>query len=391
MSKFSIHSLLFIKILLLTCPHICAGNLIGVNFYSSGIYKTESLTFLNDSMCVYEQTWEPNCFEGIHQYIDTFIYNHCGYAELYQENVEKIFIRLASSSDFHTPLKTPVDKRFYQMLDVQIPKTVLLTDIYTGLTVVGMHRRCRYNMWDIPSYPGKKSTLAEAYANLYNITTDTLWIYNNSVIRFNSTNTLLYSLEVLENAKENDMEFPLTQGLLNQERTSYEYQRYCYVTGKKEVPVLDINDLSGHVFHYSYLNNEETLRFVNDSSGVYRQKDNEIQYSYKIDNNLIVIRYYDSILSRQYIIDTLAYNDGFIFYAKINFTKPDTSNRFIWIKAFQEREHDLSSPDDSQKRKISCGKNKRKYCADVYKNFKSICFDTYIPINLLFVDVNDSK
>lgn len=373
--------------MIFTCPVLGIGMPIDSTFCSFGIHKTEELTFLNDSICVYKQIWDSSVFDGMHNYIDTFLYSSCGYQYNMGSRIEKFIIKTTSEDTSDKNYSVPIDEKYYKIMDIQIPRTVLFYDINTGSILSGELRRSRYNMWDMPRYTGKKSKLSMAYATLFNIAMDTIYLYDNHVLRFGFSNILLYSQAIMDNITFNsDSIGSLSKGLLEQERQCYEYQMHCKQSDRAPLPRLDKTDLIGRYF-YSYSQNHlqqsttaQILYFTEDSC--YVNKNEQItSFSYQLKNNLIVLKNFDNVTTENVVADTLAYNSGFIFYAKSHYIV-ESDIYALSIRVF----HEIKPSNHPLPRHWRDKSNNRKhimhYTYPEYKTFNQICLDTYIPINL---------
>ncbi len=361
-------------------PILCMGsNLVGTSFYSYGISKNEKITFVNDSICIYKQEWDSCVLvERPYHYADTFLYYRCGIIDNEDYTIEKIVIKNNHLPLIQKPLAVPIDKVLYQQMYFDIPKVAMFFDISSRNIIIGEMRRSRYYMWDMPSYRGKKNKIANAYAVLFNIDSDTLFIYDNKIVRFNSTNILLYSPESYKEDKGG-----VFSTLMAQEMNSYEYQKYCYSNGFIESPFLSKDNLIGHRFYCSNMDDkEESLFFINDSCCEFLQNnEHPATINYSIKNNLIILHIPDKSGSNCFIADTLAYNGGFIFYSKVCHLEDQYTE--LQIRCFHERKG-IVKKSKHIRRWVTTNEEQarhKSYDYPEYAFFNHICHNTYIPIN----------
>ena len=364
--------------MMFVCPTLYALDLVGLEFFSHGIHKTESLFFIDDSLCVYKQMWDNGLFEETSQYADTFVYTDIGSP---QKGINNVIIHTTNLRD-SVSWQRPINNKYYQIMNIRIPKTIWYFDREADIMLYGKNRRSNYDMWDMPVYPGKKSFLADSYAILFNIATDTLWICDNQVVRFNSTNIKLYSPDTLCTQSQTSLSIP-TQMWLSEKLESYEYKRYRYFMDKDSVSKIEKDMLIGQMFYYdSPKNRDETLFFVNDSCCLYRRYYDSIaqNYFYEIKNNQIIIKRMtlDNMNTNSINTDTLVYNNGFIFYSKIELFDFSLSEFVLNTKIFHQHNINQSSTHGL---KGNLFQRKRKYYPE-YDDFSNISYNTYIPINL---------
>lgn len=373
------YSARYLLLLFLTVINISvyAHLLSDVKFSSFGIHKTEELIFISDSICLYKQTWDSIFEKGPYQYTDTFLYHYYDTIEIYGGNrIERIVIKNINTSKLIKNPKRPINEDFHYIMDFSLPKYIPFWDVNESFILLGKMRRSQYNMWDI-NYPGKKTRLSTAYALLYTINNDTLNVYDNKVIYMNNNGVLLYASDSLESILRERIQ-SVTESSVITAINSYEYQRYCYHKKWMNLSLLNTDSLNGHTFSYIHLNDndsilKETLEFTKDDCIYKQDNDNKILYAYDIKDGLIILKNKDDIdvTSNKENIETLAYNDGFIFYAKLD------TNRVLNIKVFRE---------DKEKPKLRRNKkwkifNPQHKTYPLFEKFDSICYETYIPIN----------
>lgn len=376
-NRFLHHVSMFLFLSCFASIKCVGGTFVGTTFYSYGICKNEKMMFINDSICIYQQEWDSCVMvERPYHYADTFLYYRCGIIDNEDYTIEKIVIKNNHLPLIQKPLAVPIDKVLYQQMYFGLPKVAKFFDISSKNIIIGEMRRSRYFMWDMPSYSGKKTKIANAYAVLFNIDTDTIFVYDNKIVRFNSTNILLYSPESLNEDKGG-----VYSTLITQERNSYEYQKYCYSTGLIEYPHLSKDDLIGHCFYCSNKKDkEESLFFINDSCCKLSQNNNEspVTLKYTIKNNLIILRRSVKGLSN-HLADTLAYNSGFIFYSKVNCVEEQYAE--LQIRCFHERKDSVKKSKRFWGTTYEAQARHRSYEYPEYALFNHICYNTYIPIN----------
>lgn len=346
----------------------CYAILTTLHFYSYGINKTEDFCFINDSMCVYIQKWGSCVPQEFQICVDTFYYQQYISPDTPLTNDSMMKFVITNRVSSHLPLKEPIDERLFQSLNFKIPRSIVYEDKYLNITVGAISRRCRYDVWDIPMGHYDKKLICNNYAVKFNIQSDTLILYDKQVLRFCSTEELLYTKECLQKNSISKYSY-VTNFFIAQEKMSYEYNRYLYFTGQYTIPTLNINDIIDKRFYYSsiYLNEEESLYFCDSSCCIYQSQKDSGTYSYEIKDNFIVLHKYSN--------DTLAYNNGFIFYAQFIDNK-----RGLEIKTFHERIKRKKYDRGKKLHRLSKSIINKELYLD-YADFERICFDTYIPLN----------
>ena len=360
-------------------------HLSGLQFRSFGMYKTEKLMFINDSLCVYKQKWDSVFPDNTYQYLDTFVYKYCDtIISVTTDRIERITIRNVNSSKSVSNQREPINEEFYNKINFGIPRSILFPDLNTKCFFTAPLRRSQYNMWDMPRYSGKKTKFALSEGLLYNIAYDTLYLYDSKVVSFSYSLNSLFASDTLEGLINDSNQFVTNQEIYTT-LNSYEYQRYAYYKHRKNVNQLNLDSLIGRIFYYYEYDFKdavlkESLHFLNKKYCVCSQidKNKTCTCRYEIKDNLIVLENPITIDSNQIKLDTLAYNQRFIFYAQ---NKVSSNSRIIDVKVFHEI---VEQPLKRQNKGwLWVEKKKRYYTFPEYEYFDKITFDTYIPINHL--------
>lgn len=373
---------------LFLCMHVESETLSGYQFHSYGIHKEEEVTFLDDTLCVYKQTWDSGFFQGKLQHIDTFLYK----IENEPEDIEncsakKISIQKIGVLTTDVNKEYPISKQFYHTMDVVMPRTIFFADINSHLLFTGAPRRSTYHMFDTPLYNGEKTKLSDMYALVFDISRDTILMYDKQTICFASNHIKLFSQEIWTDHIQ-DFYSPTIRSKFFCLWGSYEYQRYCAVKRKILRPLLRKEDIKGSTFYYYRIDmfkknslQEESLHFLDDSCCIFQDQQQKTYCKYEIIDNLIVLKYLNNLQQYTTIADTLAYNNGFIFYAKIGSIHPADSAEVLEIKTFHKKKEGAVKGCANKWKIFDPKFEKLPYTYPEYQKFDSICYNTYIPIN----------